>query len=170
MAIHKLAEGPITLTVARVEAQVGNFGPQFAFYGEDDELVYVSEKSTLGQLGRLNLTPESVVGHSIRVEQVKKDGKTFTNIYKVGAGDVAAPSVAAPVAAPVAKLTLPELAGIYSDCVSFGVFSNCLLLASKTISTFLTFTRNSQIRKCFRHEFKYIPNGGMCKALFLVRV
>ena len=121
MAIHKLAEGPITLTVARVEAQVGNFGPQFAFYGEDDELVYVSEKSTLGQLGRLNLTPESVVGHSIRVEQVKKDGKTFTNIYKVGAGDVSAPSVVAPVAAPVPKLTLPELAGIYSDCVSFAM-------------------------------------------------
>jgi hypothetical protein len=121
MAIHKLAEGPITLTVSRVEAQVGNFGPQFAFYGVDDELVYVSEKSTLGQLGRLNLTPESVAGATIRIEQVKKDGKTFTNIHKVGAGDVASSAAAAPVAAPLAKLTLPELATVYGECVGLAM-------------------------------------------------
>jgi hypothetical protein len=117
MAIHKLAEGPITLTVARVEAQVGNFGPQFAFYGESDELVYVSEKSTLGQLGRLNLTPESVVGCTIRIEQVKKDGKTFTNIYKVGAGDAAATVEARPAPTARVQRSMSDLVVLYAECV-----------------------------------------------------
>ena len=121
MAIHKLADGPITLTVSRIEAQVGNFGPQFQIFGTADELVYVSEKSTLSGLARLNMTTESVVGQTIRIEQVKKDGKTFTNIHRVGAGEVSESSAPSPVASPVAKLTLPELAAIYSDCVSFAM-------------------------------------------------
>jgi hypothetical protein len=117
--IHKLAEGPITLTIARIEAQVGNFGPQYALYGTNDELVYVSEKSTLSGLSRLNLTPESVVGETIRIEQVKKDGKTYTNISKSSGGNVTPSAVASPAApaAPKAPVDLPALIALYGQCL-----------------------------------------------------
>jgi len=115
--IHKLAEGPITLTIARIEAQVGNFGPQYAMYGTNDELVYVSEKSTLSGLSRLNLTPESVVGETIRIEQVKKDGKTYTNISK-SSGENVTPSAVASPAAPKAPVDLPGLIALYDSAFS----------------------------------------------------
>jgi len=118
--IHKLAEGPITLTIARIEAQVGNFGPQYALYGTNDELVYVSEKSTLSGLSRLNLTPESVVGETIRIEQVKKDGKTYTNISKSSGGNVTPSAVASP-AAPKAPVDLPALAVLYGECFAIAM-------------------------------------------------
>ena len=114
--IHKLAEGPITLTIARIEAQVGNFGPQFAMYGTNDELVYVSEKSTLSGLSRLNLTPESVVGETIRLEQIAKDGKKFTNIYRANAEGVTPSAVASP-ATPKAPVDLPKLIELYGQCL-----------------------------------------------------
>jgi hypothetical protein len=139
MAAHKLADGPITLTVSRLEAQIGNFGPQFQIFGTADELVYVSEKSTLSGLARLNMTTESVVGQTIRIEQVKKDGKTFTNIHKVGAGEVPSSSSSPSPASspsPVAKLTLPELAAIYSDCVSYAMAT----LGAKCEAAEITFT------------------------------
>ena len=120
MAIHKLSEGPITLTVSRIDEQVGNFGPQFAMYGTNDELVYVSEKSTLSGLSRLNLTPESVVGETIRIEQVKKDGKTYTNIAKSSGGNVAPSATAAP-AAPKAPVDLPALAVLYGECFAIAM-------------------------------------------------
>ena len=113
--IHKLAEGPITLTVSRIEAQEGNFGPQYAMYGTNDELVYVSEKSTLSGLSRLNLTPESVVGEIIRIEQIAKDGKKFTNIYRAS-GENVAPSATAAPAAPKAPVDLPGLIALYDSC------------------------------------------------------
>jgi hypothetical protein len=121
--IHKLAEGPITLTVSRIDEQVGNFGPQFAMYGTNDELVYVSEKSTLSGLSRLNLTPESVVGETIRIEQVKKDGKTYTNIYRVNGGSVAPSATPAPAApaAPKAPVDLPALAVLYGECFAIAM-------------------------------------------------
>jgi hypothetical protein len=118
--IHKLAEGPITLTIARIEAQVGNFGPQFAMYGTNDELVYVSEKSTLSGLSRLNLTPETVVGETIRIEQVKKDGKTYTNIYRA-TGEGATPSAVASPAATKAPVDLPALAVLYHECFAIAM-------------------------------------------------
>jgi hypothetical protein len=116
--IHKLAEGPITLTIARIEAQVGNFGPQYALYGTNDELVYVSEKSTLSGLSRLNLTPESVLGVSLRLEQISKDGKKFTNIYRANAEGVTPSAVASPAApaAPKAPVDLPALIALYDSC------------------------------------------------------
>jgi hypothetical protein len=118
--IHKLAEGPITLTIARIEAQVGNFGPQFAMYGTNDELVYVSEKSTLSGLSRLNLTPESVAGVTLRLEQVSKDGKRFTNIYRANA-EGATPSAVASPAAPKAPVDLPALAVLYGECFAIAM-------------------------------------------------
>jgi hypothetical protein len=84
-------------------------------YGTNDELVYVSEKSTLSGLSRLNLTPESVVGETIRIEQVKKDGKTYTNISK-SSGESVTPSAVASPAAPKAPVDLPALIALYDSC------------------------------------------------------
>ena len=124
MAIHKLSEGPITLTVSRIDEQVGNFGPQFAMYGTNDELVYVSEKSTLSGLSRLNLTPESVVGETIRIEQVKKDGKTYTNIYRAKTEGTSAAVASAAMgvgAAPKPPVDLPALAVLYGECFAIAM-------------------------------------------------
>ena len=35
MAIHKLANGPLTMTVASITPMQGNFGPQFKLTGAD---------------------------------------------------------------------------------------------------------------------------------------
>jgi hypothetical protein len=122
--IHKLATGPITLTVARVELGIeGTFGVQAAIYGTGDEVVYISEMTALRQIERLNHTPQSLVGHTVHLEQIKKDGKTFTNLNLVGAGlsalSTATRSVAtAPVAhAPAPKMTVSEAAALYAECV-----------------------------------------------------
>ena len=150
--IHKLAEGPITLTIARIEAQVGNFGPQVAMYGTNDELVYVSEKSTVSGLSRLNLTPETVVGETIRIEQVKKDGKTYTNIAKASGENVTPSAVASP-AAPKAPVALPELIALYDSafagamatlgmrCEEAGVPYDAQALASAAATIFIRAAR-----------------------------
>lgn len=119
MPIHKLANGPITLApVTAVESAEGNFGPQMIFKGNADDIVYISELSGAKGLARLNLTAETAVGQTLTLEQIKKDGKTFTNIHK---GGNAAPSMtAAPVAAarPAAPpMDVPALGAIYAQCV-----------------------------------------------------
>lgn len=120
MPIHKLAEGPITLTVIGVENVQGNFGAQVKLTGEDGTDVYINELPAQKQLARLNLTTETVIGKTIHIEQVKKNGSTFTNIALAGAG---APAPRAAVAsAPVApKQTMAELASVYSECVSYAM-------------------------------------------------
>lgn len=122
MAIHKLATGPITLTVTAVEQSEGNFGPQVRFDGASGDCVFISEMSAARQLARLNLTMESVVGKTIHFEQIKKDGKTFVNmsLSSGGATPAASPS-AAPAYTAAPKQTIAELAGIYSECVSFAM-------------------------------------------------
>lgn len=115
--IHKLSAGPITLTVTAISPSQGNFGPQFCFYGEDGMDVYISEKSTLSQLERIGLNIETAVGNTLYFEQIKKDGKTFTNIARVGAASAAA---AAPAQAK-APVDLPALAVLYSECVSIAM-------------------------------------------------
>lgn len=117
MPIHKLANGPITLSpVTSVESAEGNFGPQMVFKGNADDVVFISELSGARGLARLNLTAESAVGETLTLEQVKKDGKTFTNIHK--GGNASAPA-AAPraVAAPAAPVDVPALGALYSQCV-----------------------------------------------------
>lgn len=122
MAIHKLAEGPITLTVAGVESVTGNFGPQLRFSGADGVDVYVNELPATKQLARLNETVESIVGKAIYMEQVKKNGTTYTNISLASAGQVARPAAAAtPAAAAAPKMTLAEIAGVYGECVGFAM-------------------------------------------------
>jgi hypothetical protein len=118
MPIHKLAEGPCTLTVAEVQIAPNNFDPtkqQYLFIGTNDERVYVSELSGAKGLARLNLTLESVIGQTLTIEQVKKDGKTFTNLNMGGASRPAAAPAAAPKAA--VPVDVPSLGAVYSQCV-----------------------------------------------------
>ena len=122
MAIHKLANGPLTLRISSIESVEGNFGAQTKFSGTDSDGeptdVYVSEMTAMRQLARLNLTPETVVGQVLRLEQIKKDGKTFTNIDIASADGSAPAKAAAPVAmAPAKKVELPELVALYGQCV-----------------------------------------------------
>lgn len=127
MAIHKLANGPLVITVVKAEQQEGQFGSQVVFDGEGDVRVYVSELTAMKQLARLNLTLDSVVGQTLHMEQIKKDGKTFTNITLAGAGAVATPTAVAPaaptrVAAPA--MSFEEITALYVRCVdvAFSVF------------------------------------------------
>lgn len=131
MAIHKLANGPLTLTVTKAEQQEGQFGSQVVFDGEGDVRVYVSELTAMKQLARLNLTLESVVGKTLHMEQIKKDGKTYTNITLAAAGDAPhAPTQAQPQAQPQARpaaapaMSFEEITALYVRCVdvAFSVF------------------------------------------------
>jgi hypothetical protein len=120
--IHKLATGPITLTIVSVEATEGNFGPQVCFTGDEGTSVYISELSATKQIARLNLTMEDVVGQTLFFEQIKKDGKTYTNIALAGAATLAktAAAVSAP-AAPKAPVDLAALAVLYAECVDIAM-------------------------------------------------
>lgn len=128
MPIHKLANGPITLSpVTAVESAEGQFGPQMIFKGNADDIVYISELSGAKGLARLNLTAQTAIGETLTLEQIKKDGKTFTNITLAGAGAVATPTAAASaaptrVAAPA--MSFEEITALYVRCVdvAFSVF------------------------------------------------
>ena len=118
--IHKLATGPITLTIASVEATEGNFGPQVCFTGDEGTSVFISELSAAKQIARLNLTLEGCIGQTLFFEQIKKDGKTYTNIALAGSAGakttIATAGTAA--AAPKAPVDLPSLIALYAECVS----------------------------------------------------
>jgi hypothetical protein len=116
MPIHKLANGPITLSpITAIESAEGNFGPQMVFKGNADDIVFISEMSGAKGLARLNLTPETAIGKALTLEQIKKGGNTFTNIHLAGNAPAGA-AQAAPVSMP--KQTVGELAGVYAECVS----------------------------------------------------
>lgn len=125
MPMHKLAEGPITMTVAAIQEVEGNFGTQYKLTSTDGVDVYVNVKPFERQLTRLSLDPESVVGETIRMEQVKKDGTTFTNVYKANAGEAGtnhatgggtAPA-SAPRQAPAKAMTVAEASALYKEAV-----------------------------------------------------
>jgi hypothetical protein len=128
MAIHKLATGPITLTPTSVEVTPSNFKPeqmQVAFTdAAADVRVYVNELTAMKQLARLNLTLETVIGQTIHMEQVKKDGMTYTN-FSLANGDspAAAPKASAAAAAPAAPRPVDwvALATMYSECVAIAM-------------------------------------------------
>lgn len=116
MPTHKLADGPIAITVIKAESVEGKFGAQIRFSGDDGTDVYVNELPAQKQLARLNLTVESVVGKTIHLEQVKKNGTTFTNMSLASAPSAGGESRVA-VAAPAPKMGLDELAALYGQCV-----------------------------------------------------
>ena len=129
MPIHKLATGPITMVVAKAEMAPSSFDPnamQVKFVSTADDVVYVSEKAATMQLGRLNLTVDTSVGQTLTFEQVKKDGRTYTNINLAAAG---APVGAAAPAAAVAPskgvsmgaMTLDQAVPLYAECVEAAI-------------------------------------------------
>lgn len=120
--IHKLATGPCTLEIASAVESVGNFGPQVCFTGADGTSVYINESPAQRGLARLSLDLETVIGQTIRFSQIKRDGKTFTNLDRAGEGTAATPVAAA--AAPVAAAPKPDLASLallYSECFSIAM-------------------------------------------------
>lgn len=123
MATHKLANGPITLTIASCDVVEGNFGTQHRFSdGQTD--VYLNASTSVRQLARLNLSEQTVIGQTLHFAQVKKDGKTFTDLTIVGPGQSPPASPANVNAAPVArapKLTLEELEALYGQCVQAAI-------------------------------------------------
>lgn len=115
---HKLAMGPITLDVVDVEQTEGQFGPQVKFVGDGDVCVYVSLSSATAQLDRCRLTFDTAIGQRLYFEQIKKDGKTFTNISKASGGAAPAAAAAAPAARPAAQpMDVVALGAIYQQCV-----------------------------------------------------
>lgn len=127
MPVHKLANGPITLTIASVTESEGQYGPQVKFTGQDGMEVYVNKAPADRGLGRLNLTAETVVGQTIKFAQVKKDGKTFTNLDLAAPGTegigaptavAASPVAAAPVAA---RRSVEELDALYEQCLGIAM-------------------------------------------------
>ena len=119
--IHKLATGPCTLEIASAVESMGNFGPQVCFTGADGTSVYINEGPAKRGLERLSLDMDTVIGQTIRFSQVKKDGKTFSNLDRAGEGTAATPSAVAPVAAAPKVVDLPALAVLYSECVSIAM-------------------------------------------------
>lgn len=126
MAFHKLSDGPITMVIGAVKSAEGKFGPQMVFSSIDGTDVYISELSGAKGLARLNLTPESVLGQTLHFEQIRKDGKTFTNInLATGSAPTAAAAAVAPAtrstttAAPA--LSFEDAAALYARCVQAAI-------------------------------------------------
>jgi len=119
MPIHKLAEGPITITVVGVETVQGNYGAQVKFTSTDGVDVYISELSATKQLARLNLTPDDALGETLHFEQIKKNGTTYTNIAKANAAMAGVAPKVTPSAVSMAtpKQTVQELGAIYAQCL-----------------------------------------------------
>ncbi len=118
MAFHKLADGPITMVIGAVKSAEGKFGPQMVFSSTDGTDVYISELSGAKGLARLNLTPESVLGQTLHFEQIRKDGKTFTNINKGGVvGAVSAPATRTTSTAAPSGMSFEDAVELYGRCV-----------------------------------------------------
>jgi hypothetical protein len=87
MATHKLANGPIVITVTDARIVEGNFGTQIKFEGEamgaNDVDVYVNESTAIKQLERLSMDIHTVIGETLHIEQIKKDGRTYTNFRRI---------------------------------------------------------------------------------------
>lgn len=130
MPIHKLAAGPITMVIASAEyvpSQFDEKAMQVKFVSTADDVVYVSDKAAKMQLGRLNLTVETCIGQTLTFEQVKKDGRTYTNINLAAAGapiGAAAPAPAASAPGKVASMgamTLDQAVPLYAECVEAAI-------------------------------------------------
>jgi hypothetical protein len=120
--LHKLADGPYTMQVGGIEMTEGKFGPQYRVVGTDGTEIYLSETAVHRGLERLKLTQETVLGETLTFYQVKKDGKTYTNIDRpTSASAQAAAAGAAPAAtppsAPRTARSLEELEELYGRCL-----------------------------------------------------
>jgi len=121
MAFHKLADGPITMTIGAVRSAEGKFGPQMVFSSTDGVDVFISEMSGAKGLARLNLDQDSVLGKTLAFEQIKKDGKTFTNINLASVGAVTATASTASAAKATPALSFDDAVALYAKCVQAAI-------------------------------------------------
>jgi hypothetical protein len=121
MACHKLADGPITMTIGAVRSAEGKFGPQMVFSSTEGTDVFISELSGAKGLARLNLDQDSVLGKTLAFEQIKKDGKTFTNINLASAGAATATTSTAAVAKATPALSFDDAVALYAKCVQAAI-------------------------------------------------
>lgn len=129
----KLAEGPVTMTVASVRQQEGKFGMQIVFADQNAVTeVGLSESAANRGLAFLNLTHESVIGQTLKFEQVKKDGKTFTNIYRA---DGQAPSAPATATSSTSNHLIVRSAGMSRD-EAFALYAWALDTAHQTLGKY----------------------------------
>jgi hypothetical protein len=110
MVTHKLAQGPLVIAVASAEMVEGNFGTQLALSGIDcinggDVKVYVNEGTALRQLERLGLNMETVVDNALHIEQIKKDGRTYTNFRQATQTEIYGQAEPPRVTEPAAQAT-----------------------------------------------------------------
>jgi hypothetical protein len=66
----------------------------------------------------MGLKVAEAVGLTLHMEQIKKDGATYTNVSRVGASGAPAPRPAAAPAAAPAKASIEELGALYGQCVA----------------------------------------------------
>jgi len=121
MPFHKLADGPITMTIGAVRSAEGKFGPQMVFSSTDGVDVFISEMSGAKGLARLNLDQDSVLGKTLAFEQIKKDGKTFTNINLASVGAVTATASTASAAKATPALSFDDAVALYAKCVQAAI-------------------------------------------------
>lgn len=122
MSILKLNPGDrVSLTVRSIDVVQGNYGPQYKFSGstpdDTDAVLFLNVEPADKQLTRANLSSTSVIGQTIDVERVEKNGTKYTNIYRAGNGAVATQPTVRPVATS-GKLPYssgPEIPGIDDD-------------------------------------------------------
>jgi hypothetical protein len=123
MAILKLANGPITMQVAsisQVESKLPDGAPQYLLRSTSDDTMYIGKDAADRQFARVGLTLDTIPGQTLHFEQVKKDGRLYTNVSlgAKGAAVTQGASAAAPAAAaaPAPKLTVADAAKVYADC------------------------------------------------------
>ena len=85
--IKRLSDGDITMTITEAEIAEGKYGTQIKFVGQEageheDTVLFISERSAVRQLERLSLTLEGCAGETLLFQQVKKDDRTYNNIYR----------------------------------------------------------------------------------------
>jgi hypothetical protein len=109
METHKLATGPLVISVASAEVVEGGFGMQVKLSGIDcsnggDVCVYITESTAVRQLERLGLNLQTVPENALHIEQVKKDGRTYTNFRMASQSEImgTVPAASAPAPAPAA--------------------------------------------------------------------
>lgn len=122
--IKRLSDGDITMTVTNAELAEGKYGTQVMFVGQEegepeDTVLYISERSAVRQLERLSLTVEGCAGETLLFSQVKKDDRTYNNIYRAEGG--AQPKAQAkPMATQAPKVTAEfnSAYDLYAECLS----------------------------------------------------
>jgi hypothetical protein len=130
MSILKLNPGDrVSLTVRNVEVVEGNYGPQYKFSGETPgdscAVIFLNLEPADKQLARAGLKSGTLVGETIDIERVEKNGTKYTNIYR--ASNITPSQQKQPFSAgpripqmdePIDPTKLDRLFALYAVCLS----------------------------------------------------